>query len=289
MTDNGERNNSEVFGRPETSQIPMVSTADRVREMFNIEIARDIVPLPSCGLVYPPEHPFHKKQEIEIRAMTARDEDILTSRALIKKGKVVSQLLSSCLTDKRVRASELLSGDRNAILVALRITGYGRDYPVEITCPSCDEKSTFSFDLTQMPIQRLELQPLVEGQNLFDFRFPQCKGTVNWRFMTGQDEEELTQLDDQKKKLKLKGEIDDIITARLLRSIVSINGNADRNQLSMAIPHLPSADSAALRTYISDHEPGIELKAMFTCDRCGESEEVSVPLTGNFFWPGSQR
>jgi len=104
---------------------------------FGIEIPAETVPLPSQGLAYPEGHPFHRQSTVDITAMTAREEDILTSQALIKKGTVITELIRSCLVNKAVRPDFLLSGDRNAIMVAIRITGYGREYEATINCESC--------------------------------------------------------------------------------------------------------------------------------------------------------
>ena len=88
--------------------------------------------------------PWHACETVDIKAMTAREEDILTSRAFIKKGTVITELIRSCLVDKRIDPNSLLSGDRNALMVAIRVTGYGVEYSTEVTCPVCD---TYSFNV----------------------------------------------------------------------------------------------------------------------------------------------
>src|SRR3954469_15055994 len=119
-------------------------------------VPTETIPLPSSGKVYPVSHPLHGQFAVAIRAMTARDEDILTSRALLKQGKVISALLRSCLMDKSIDCDELLIGDRNAIMVGIRVTGYGAEYKVETSCPACDSRFKHQFDLSQLPIKRLE-------------------------------------------------------------------------------------------------------------------------------------
>jgi hypothetical protein len=100
-----------------------IQTKDVMRDDFGFEVPIESVPLPSNGVVYPADSPLHDRETVDIRSMTAREEDILTSRALIKKGTVITELIRSCLTDKRIQVQDMLAGDRNAIMVALRITG----------------------------------------------------------------------------------------------------------------------------------------------------------------------
>jgi hypothetical protein len=98
---------------------------------------------------------LHGKETIQIKAMTAQEEDILLSRALIKDGTVLTHLLSSCITDKNINPKDMVAGDRSALLVAIRVTGYGSEYRADVSCPSCETRQTATFDLTDMPIKRL--------------------------------------------------------------------------------------------------------------------------------------
>ena len=119
-------------GQPGQPQVQRgMPSRNVMKDDFGFEIPVENVPLPSRGVAYAPESPLYGQETIQIRAMTAREEDILTSRALIKKGTVISHLLRSCMIDKRIDPDEMLSGDRNAVMVALRVTGYGADYNVE--------------------------------------------------------------------------------------------------------------------------------------------------------------
>jgi hypothetical protein len=173
----------EELSRAERNEVFTASDAARaghqvrnvMKDDFNFEVPVESVPLPSMGVVYSSDSPLFRRELVDIRAMTAREEDILTSRALIKKGTVITHLLKSCMTDKRVDPDEMLSGDRNAIMTAVRITGYGADYNVEVECPACSEKSKQTFDLATLPIKRLTVTPVAEGANLFDFTLPVSK------------------------------------------------------------------------------------------------------------------
>lgn len=272
---------NEVFSKETQGTTP---TGPGLGQDSKFQVPVETVPLPSNGRVYSANHPLYNKQTVDIRAMTTRDEDILTSRALSKNGTVISQLIRACLIDKRIDPGGMLSGDRNAVMVAIRITGYGRDYAVEVTCPDddCEEKNIYSFDLAQLPIKRLTLEPVSDGENLFSFDLPSGHHVL-WRFMTGRDEEELTQSQNAKKKIKMADE--GLVTGRMQRMIVAINGERDRSKISAIIPQLPASDSRAFRKYVQQHEPGIEMIGDFVCPSCGLQSEVDVPLGASFFWP----
>lgn len=266
-------------------RMPRMTAADRVKADFGLDIPQEIVPLPSSGKVYSTESTLHGAELVEIRAMTAREEDILTSRALLKKGTVVTELIKSCLVDKTINPLDLLSGDRNALMVAIRITGYGPEYSVEMECPECNVKSPHTFDLAALPIKRLEIEPVVSGTNLFEFALPVSKKVVKFRFMTGRVEEEISVMADKQKKLALGTE--STVTTNLLYSIVSIDGVDDRAKIANFVKNMPARDSLALRNYMKDNEPGITMKQDTTCNACGHSEEVNMPLGVTFLWPNS--
>jgi hypothetical protein len=268
-------------------RMPMVTAADRVKAEFGLDIPMELVPLPSSGKVYPPGSSLHNLDVVEIRPMTAREEDILTSRALLKKGTVITELIKSCLADKSVNPNELLGGDRNALMVAIRITGYGPEYKAEIECAECNVKSPHGFNLGELPIKRLELEPVSSGANLFQFQLPFSKKTVKFRFLTGRDEEEIMLMNEKQKKLGLGGESN--VTTNLMHSIVSIDGVEDRAKIVNFIKHMPARDSLALRNYIRDNEPGVLMKQETSCPACGHTEEVSMPLGVNFLWPSAAR
>lgn len=289
MTENSrEHKNSTVFGgtRPDgdkNSPIPVMSQAERMKADFGVDLPTDLVPLPSKGLCYPVGHPLNMKESVEIRPMTTREESIIMNRAFHKKGTTITELIRSCLTDPSIDPAELLSGDRNTILVAIRITGYGAEYPVEVKCSECDAEQKFPFDLSQLPVQFLDLEPTQPGTNNFEFTLPVTKKVIGFRFQTGVDEQSASQSKEQKKKLKLPA--DETITDVLLRTVVSLDGNNDRARISQFVKGMPARDSLALRTYIRDHEPSIVFRQEITCESCENTEEVVVPLGVTFLWP----
>jgi hypothetical protein len=282
---NEVREGNKVFGASQASQSGFQSV-NVMKEEFGYEVPVDQVPLPSNGVIYPPETGLHNKEFVEIRAMTAKEEDILTSRALIKKGVVITELIKSCLTDKQIDVDAMISGDRNAIMTALRITGYGSDYRVEVSCPSCGEMSKEDFSLADLPIKRLEISPIAPGANLFEFDLPVTKKNVHFRFLTGKDETEMSTIAERKKKQGQK--TDSLVTSRLVHCIVAVAGTNDKNKVGTFIRNMPARDSLALRRYMDKHEPGIDMKAWMECTHCDEHSEVTLPLGASFFWPDAE-
>jgi len=293
MSEDREQKNA-VFGQGITSlpagvdpRMPRTTAADKAKSDFGLDIPQEIVPLPSNGKVYPPDSTLYGSDSVEIKAMTAKEEDILTSRALLKKGTVISELIKSCLIDKSINPLDLLSGDRNALMVAIRITGYGPEYNVEMECPECSVKSPHAFNLGTLPIKRLEIEPAIPGSNVFEFKLPYSGKIVKFKFMTGRDEEEMSQLAEKQKKLALGTESS--VTTSLLFSIISIDGIEDRAKIANFVKVMPARDSLALRDYVKDNEPGIVMKQDTTCNACGHTEEVSMPLGVTFLWPSAGR
>jgi len=267
--------------------VQSVRMADAAKKDFDMEIPVDAVPLPSKGKVYDASHALSGKTEVEYRAMTAREEDLLMSPALIKRGTVITELIKACLINRSIDVSTLLSGDRNALMIAIRSSGYGSPYEPTFVCPSCGFKNDLTVNLSELPIKPLEIEPTSPGLNHFKFKLPKTGKTIGFKFLTGKEEEEiLAEVDFRKKKGMLNS---NIVTARLQRSIVDIEGTADRNTINKFVSFLPAADSLALREYIDQHEPGVEMTVPFTCKSCDHFEEVTMPMGATFFWPNSRR
>jgi len=284
MSDNRETKN-EVFTAADAAK-QGIQTRNVVAEDFGFEIPVETVPLPSGGKTYPEGTALHNAKTLQIKAMTAREEDILTSRALIKKGTVIETLVQSCLMDKTISVPDMLSGDRNGIMTAIRITGYGAEYSVDVECPECNERSKQDFDLANLPINALKLDPLVPGENIFEFTLPLTKKSVHFKFLTGRDEQEISIIAERKKK---KGIVNDnSVTTRLKHSIISIAGITDKNKINLFIGNMPARDSLALRKFIDKQEPGIDMKAWMECPHCMASSEVRLPMGASFFWPDSE-
>ena len=288
MTEDRETKN-QVFQQDAPPQVqpdfPKISKVEAVKAEFGLDIPSERIPLPSAGLLYPVNHSLHNTGFVEIRPMTTREEDILTSQALLKKGTVITELIRSCLVDKTIEPLDLVTGDRNALMISIRISGYGHEYDAEIQCSECDAISKHSFDLTQLGINRLGISPTSPGVNEFAFTLPKSKFNCTFRFLTGRDEQEIVLTQERQRKQGMISS--NRITAALQHSLVSVNGNTDRSQLSKFITNMPAFDSLALREFMKKNEPGIDMTQEITCGACGHVEEVSMPIGVNFLWPGS--
>jgi hypothetical protein len=267
------------------SPVEGVMRQDPMKE-FGWEVPYEIAPLPSRGLVYDKNSPLHNKESISIKAMTAKEEDILLSRAFSKAGTTVSELLRSCISEQGVDASHLLSGDRQSILVAIRITGYGSSYDAEVICPACVSRVKNQFDLSALTLHPLEIEPKMPGINEFEFVLPVTKKRVIFKFLTGRDEEELSILTERRRKL-LGDAAENPVTTKLSHQIISIEGITDKNKISTFVTNMPAADSRALRNYIEKNEPGIDMNVQMTCPNCSAESEVGLPIGPSFFWPKS--
>lgn len=275
-----------AVGSPMQEGVPL-SQQQYARQELGVEIPVDAVPLPSRGLVYPPGHPLHGADSVEYRSMTAKEEDILMSQALIKRGTVITELIKSCLINKDIDVTTLLSGDRNALMIAIRASGYGSVYEPVSNCPACDFKNEMSIDLNQLSIKPLDIEPAGLGINAFDFKLPNSNKTITFKFLNGKEEEEIVaEMETRKKKGLLNS---NLVTSRLLRSIVAIDGNENRSLISRFVQYMPARDSLLLRDYINKHEPGVNMKVDFRCTSCDHFEEVALPLGANFFWPNYKR
>ena len=290
MSDDREQRN-QVFAQQQAalaSGIQVMTEAEKLKVDFGIDIPNEVVPLPSGGTVYPQNSSLFGRETVDIKAMSAHEEDILTSKALLKKGTIITELIRSCMIDKTINPTDLLTGDRNALMIAIRITGYGQEYDAEVQCNECDAKQKYQFNLAALPIKRLEIAPVQQGSNLFEFKLPATGLIVRFKFLTGRDEEDISTSAERNKKLNLSNS-ENTITSTLLHNIVSINSVEDRAKIANFVKKMPARDSLALRTYIKDNEPGIIMKQEITCSACGAMEEVMVPLGVSFLWPGAGR
>jgi len=264
------------------TQIPR---SNPVQDDFNWTVPVESIPLPSQGKIYSKSSPLFGKQLVQIKSMTALEEDILLSKALIREGTVLTHLMNSCMIDKTISTKEMLNGDRMAILVAIRITGYGPQYKAEVTCPACSTTQKAEFDLSSLPIKNLDINPIAVGVNEFEYLLPVSKKRVTFKFQTGKDEEEQAQILAYRKKAMPDILVENIVTSKLEFSILSIDGITDRNKINQFIKSMPAHDSRMIRKYIADNEPGIDLEEEFKCSKCGKESRVSLPLGITFFWP----
>jgi hypothetical protein len=249
----------------------------------------EFVELPSNGKYYPQSHPLHEVSTIEIKHMTAKEEDILTSEALLKEGKAIDRFIKEIIIDKRVDPDSLLVGDKNAILVAARKSGYGPDYQTQVVCPSCQNKQPYDFDLNALSVTggdenlQTEGRVVATGEGTFLIKdLPTTKWTVEVKPLTGRDEKTLAAAIAARKKRKLP---EDMLTTQMSAFIVSIEGITDTFQVKEAIVNMPAKDSRELRGIYQRIMPNIDISQTFSCSECEYSEKMEVPFTTDFFWP----
>jgi len=244
--------------------------------MAEVKFPTEVVDLPSQGLLYPKDSPL-SSGTIEIKYMTAREEDILTSANLIKRGIVVEKLLESLIIDKSIKVSDLLIGDKNAVLIAARILAYGKSYEVEV------EGQKVEVDLTQLKDKKLDENIVSEGVNEFEFDLPATKRKLTFKLLTSGDEKEI---DKEVKGYEKVGDgIGYELTTRLKHMIVSVDGDTKRASINSFVDNeFLSRDSIAFRTHANDIMPDVDMTSTFT-DIDGNEKEFTVPMTVTFLWP----
>lgn len=263
-----------------------VENRNVLKEDFGWEVPVELVPLPSKGVLYHPETPLYKKEGLKIKAMTAREEDILSSQALIKEGTVLDHLIDSCLVERGVDSKLLTIGDRNALMISIRITGYGPDYHVTTNCTGCGHSNDVTIDLGSLAIKRLSIDPVAPGENLFEFELPVTKKKVHFKYTTMKDEREYSSRSNQMKK-HLKDFFETNVTDSLDMAIQSVDGITDKNKIKHFILNMPAFDSRALRAHIKKNEPGMDMTWEFSCSKCQKENKIAMPITSEFFWPGT--
>ena len=276
------RDNEERFAPPPSDDGATVNTQSSGLEF---SVPTEIVELPSKGRFYPPDHPLHGKDSIEIRFMTAKEEDILTSKALIKKGVAIDRMLQNLILDKGVKVEELLLGDKNAITIAARISGYGEDYEIVVTCPSCEEKQKHKFDLLNIEnVKQEDIDSLPvknNGDGTFTTTLFKTNREVTFRLLTGKDETEIVRSMSDKKITREERNS----TTQLKRVLVAVEGHTDRKLIENFVDSLPVIDAKILRNLLKKLTPDVDMRQEFECSSCGHEEEVEIPFTVEFFWP----
>lgn len=248
------------------------------------DVPTEVIELPSAGLFYPEGHPL-SSGKIEMKYMTAKEEDILTSQNLIKQGVVIDKLLQALIVDK-FNYNDLLVVDKNALFIAARVLGYGKDYDVEVTCPACGEKSKHTVDLTTFESKDIDFSKFTKGQNAFNFTLPASKKTLTLKFLTHGDEKAIEEELKGLKKLNTLTKVESELTTRLKHVITAVDGNPDA-VTSAFVNNMLAVDSLALRKFLKEITPDIDTTFSYTCPHCGhENERIQVPIDVSFFWPG---
>ena len=245
--------------------------------MADNKFPSEIIDLPSEGKLYPEGHPL-KDGKIEIKYMTAKEEDILTSANLIKKGVVIDRLLDSLIVTSGVKCQDLIIGDKNAIMVAARILAYGPEYICEIDNPNTGGKIQQTFNLADCPFKEVDDSI---NENLFECELPVSKQKIKFSILTGKDEGLITK--DLKASQKIGTGVSPELTTRLRYIIKEVDGDNTPAIINQTSVNMLSRDSMFLREELTKVSPDIELSQEIEIG--GESVKVDIPMTVGFFWP----
>jgi hypothetical protein len=246
----------------------------------------ETISLPSEGKVYTEDSPLHSGK-IEMKYMTAREEDILTSQNLIKQGVVLDKLMQSLIVTP-INYNDLVIGDKNAIMIASRILGYGKNYEVSVECPHCEKPNIVNVDLTTLPDQNIPEYAVMVSPGVFEFKLPQSERIVNFKLLTSGEDKKISKELETRKKSNKDG-VDRELTTRLKSLIVSVDNNTDKKYIDNFVDNeLFAVDSRALRGYMKSVSPDTKFEIDFVCTECGnESEALQFNIDTNFFWPKS--
>ena len=240
--------------------------------MSEFKFPTEEVDLPSGGLLYPKDNPL-SSGKVEIKYMTAKEEDILTNQSYIQKGTVLNKLLDSVILTEGVKQQDLILGDKNAVLVATRILGYGAEYKFVYRG---EEKIV---DLSSLENKEFDESLITPGKNEFEFVLPHTKTPITYKILTGVDESKIDRELEGLKKINKNASPE--LSTRLKYIITSVNGETGTKEVREFVDNfLLAIDSKALRKHLRDTQPDVDLRYI---DEDGK--EVSIPIGISFFWP----
>ena len=239
-----------------------------------------LVNLPSLGKFYPQGHPLYDAETVEVKPMTTREEEILTNQSLIEKGLVIDRLIKSVLLDESIEPTSLLIGDRNAILIALRVDAYGEDYEITVPCPRCTKAQQKVVDLSTLSHSKNHLELDTTEEGTFVVELPRTGAKLELKMMNGEDEKKVSEATQKQKKYGLERPL----ANQYSQMIVSVNGERDLNTISSFASSMPAYDSRFLRKAYKAIVPDVDMSFDFQCEDCGHEQGMEVPITANFFW-----
>jgi hypothetical protein len=259
------------------------NAASAASQKQEVKYPTEVIPLPTKGWFYPEGNPL-ASGEIEIKQMTAKEEDILANQDLIKKGKVLDKLLESLVVNKDIKISDILVPDKNSIFIAIRRLAYGDDYPVTITCPQCNAQNKVKINLSELNAKPFDFDSHQKGVNSFSFKTPSGID-LTYKLLCQNDESSIESEILQLTRLSKGASFD--LTTRLKYLITSVNGNSDRATIRKFVdsPQLSAKDSLALRKHMREHNPDIDMSFDFKCDECTYERRSDVPIGASFLWP----
>jgi hypothetical protein len=239
----------------------------------------EVLDLPSKGLVYPKDHPLASGR-ITIKYMTAKEEDILSNQNLIKKGIVLDKLFESIIVDK-IDIKDIVIGDKNAIILATRLLGYGPDYQMKFYSGITGESINTVVDLSKVQTKEVDFS-LFKNKNEFEFTTPLGKNKLTFKLLTHGDE--LAVERDIAALQKLNKDTAADITTRLRYMITSVDGKNDVASINKYINGMLARDSRAFRDYVKVMSPDMDMTFEYT-HSTGEKEALPITMGVSFFWP----
>jgi hypothetical protein len=238
----------------------------------------EMVELPSKGLLYPEDSPLSSGM-IEMKYMTAKEEDLLTNQNYIRSGTVIDKLMKSLIVDKTINYKDILIGDKNALMFAARVLSYGKDY--EFIYDGIEQ----TVDLSTLELKYIDEDKVTGRANEFTFKLPSTDNTVTYKLLTHGDEFNIESEIAGLKKIH-KGTSPES-TTRLKRMITSVNGSREVKDIREFVDnYLLARDARALRAEYQEVQPDIIMKAEVR-NQAGGEEDVDIPINLNFFWPDS--
>ena len=263
----------------------VAKAATDVPQPKDIKYPTEIIPLPTKGWFYP-ESSILSSGEIEIKQMTAREEDLLANQELIKKGKVLDKLLESVIVNKAIKLDDVLVPDKNAIFIAMRRLAYGDDYHVSVTCPNpqCGKQNKIKINLSELAYKPFDFDTHPKGENNFTFKLPHSGVTITYKLMHKIDEQAIDAELAHIKKLSKDntGEL----TTRLKYLLTSVDNNTDRSYIRKFVEEVLSAkDSLALRKHMREYNPDVDMTFNFKCSECDLERRLDMPIGASFLFP----
>lgn len=277
---------NEDYPKQQLSDQKLKELATQQYEETNVEsfdFPTEIVELPSKGKLYPDGHPL-RGGTIEMKYMTAKEEDILTNQSYIKQGVVLDKLFRALIVSK-VNYNDILLCDKNAIMVAARILGYGKDYTITVKDPTTDTDIEHTVDLTELKDKEIDWSLIKEGVNEFDLILPTSKKNVKIKLLT---QGEQAKIDAEIKGLeKIKKEAS--LTTLLKHVIIEVDGDRDKNKIRRFIDtQLLAIDSRAIRQFLKKITPDIDLNIEIPAGESGETFRNNLTIGLDFFWPDAE-
>ena len=243
----------------------------------------EVLSLPSQGLLYPEDSPL-RSGTIDVKYMTAKEEDILTSNNLIEQGVVITKLLESVIADSKVKLDDMLIGDKNALMIGTRILGYGAEYKITLTDPDTKKRVPYVVNLSELKNKSVE-ESSSENENLFSFELPNSKRVLEFKLLTHGDEKKIDEVLKGLKKVEELTGVSQELTTRLKHQIQSVDGDKTQKTIDNFVDNeFLALDARAYRNYIDSVTPDVDMTFEYESQE-GKKHTLNLPLGLEFFWP----